>query len=84
MARGKRKHPTESLGVRPRVMSEINTVHAFGAQGQETSGWPYQASGAIGTPIGGGYVYRPPRLSQNELGGRSRKRRRHPTESLGG
>src|SRR5438445_3790908 len=96
MARGKRKNPTDSLGIRPqktvtisnRPMREINTVHAFGPQGNETSGWPYRARGIPGVPIGGPFVYRPPRLSQNELGGsgprsRSHKRRKHPTESLG-
>lgn len=68
-------------------MPEINTVHAFGNQGQETSGWPYHATSMIGTPIAGG-LYTPPRLSQNELGARKMRRpktrkRRHPTESIG-
>lgn len=83
MALGKRSHPTESLGVKPRVITvpnktlpEVNTVHAFGAQGNETSGWPYRSTSQIGTPIGPGRFYRPSRLSQGELGNGSTNRRK--------
>jgi hypothetical protein len=84
MARGKRSHPTSSLGIKaPKTMSEINTVHAFGAQGQETSGWPKKGYARIGTLIPGtAMIYRPPRISQDELGGKRRKRK-HPTQSIG-
>jgi hypothetical protein len=84
VSRGSRKHPTESLGVEPKTLPEKNTVHAFGNQGQETSGWPYKPTSFIGTPTVGGYLYTPPRLSQSELGARKTRKRRHPTASIGG
>jgi hypothetical protein len=85
MAHGKRKHPTESIGIsQTKTMSEINTVHAFGAQGNETSGWPYRPSARVGTLLPGtSMIYRRPRLSQNELGRSKRRRRKHPTQSIG-
>jgi hypothetical protein len=68
-----RTHPTQSLG----VMSEINTVHAFGNQGRETSGWPYQGHAYPGTLIGN-RIYRPARLNSSEdlKGSRRRRKRR--------
>lgn len=94
VAKGKRSHPTASLGVSetstsslpntrkaPKTLPEKNTVHAFGFQGQETIGWPKTGYARIGTLIGS-RLYKPPRISQNELGG-SRRRRKHSTQSIG-
>ena len=75
MASGKRSHPTASLGVLP----EINTVHAFGNQGHETSGWPNRPTSQIGTPImGTRAVYRPARVTSDPMGGL----RSHPTAAF--
>jgi hypothetical protein len=82
MARGKRRHPTESLGIGPhrytvsnKTLPEKNTVHAFGAQGNETFGWPFKATALPGVRVGN-YIYREPRLSQDDLGGSRRRRRK--------